>query len=357
MVTVVISCPIAVAAFIDPTNILERSTCVITNRLYMIYGSTFAFLIPFVIMAVTYVKTTNLLKKQAALLSQTAIQRSQGEGLRRTLPRRPVYASTGSGGMHKISTTSDQQQSAARLSAPMTNSDDELRLLDITSDENGQNKETKLRRLCVRTSSVFLSITSKFGHQNSQKAEEIANEHKATRVLAVVFGCFFVCWTPFFAANLATGFFGDSCNIPPTISSLFLWLGYVSSIINPLIYTVFNRRFRQAVLRILRCECFKPLGEPTSANYSRSHVYLPAETNTWTNIDRTPSHLNACGNGSELSNNTFSAKLRECSTAKMKEMCDERTMPSQTRQIADREQNCQMKSQNLLPSPTVQREP
>ena len=88
MITVVISCPIAVAALINPTNILNESRCVITNQYYMVYGSTFAFLIPFVIMAVTYVKTTNLLKKQASLLSHGALQCSKGEGLRRTLPRR-----------------------------------------------------------------------------------------------------------------------------------------------------------------------------------------------------------------------------------------------------------------------------
>uniref|UniRef100_A0A0N5AY44 G_PROTEIN_RECEP_F1_2 domain-containing protein n=1 Tax=Syphacia muris TaxID=451379 RepID=A0A0N5AY44_9BILA len=179
MVTLTISCPIAIVALIDPTNILSQSQCAITNRLYMIYGSTFAFLIPSFIMAITYVKTKNLLTKQASLLSETAVQKSKGEGLRRTLPRR----------------------------API----------------------------------------SRFEF----------------------FGCFFICWTPFFAANLANGFLGDKCDIPPSISSLFLWLGYVSSIINPLIYTIFNRY------------CFKPLVDTSSANYSRSHIYPPADTNTW----------------------------------------------------------------------------
>ena len=92
MVTVLISCPIAIAAIIDPTNILNQSHCVITNRYYMIYGSTLAFLVPFVIMAVTYFKTTNLLKKQASMLSQTAIQRARGEGLRRTIPRKSAVS-------------------------------------------------------------------------------------------------------------------------------------------------------------------------------------------------------------------------------------------------------------------------
>lgn len=67
--TMLISCPIAIAALIDPANILNDDACTIANRYYMIYGSTFAFLIPFLIMAVTYIRTTRLLKQQTILIS------------------------------------------------------------------------------------------------------------------------------------------------------------------------------------------------------------------------------------------------------------------------------------------------
>ncbi|MFH4980814.1 hypothetical protein AB6A40_007523 [Gnathostoma spinigerum] len=90
IITVVISSPIAVAAIIDPSNILQENTCNIANRYYMIYGSTFAFLIPFIIMAVTYVKTTSLLNAQASQLSHKATDKCNGNGLRRTLPKRKL---------------------------------------------------------------------------------------------------------------------------------------------------------------------------------------------------------------------------------------------------------------------------
>ena len=70
IITVIISSPMAVLALVDHDNVLQGTTCVITNRYFMIYGSTLSFLIPFIIMAVTYVRTTNLLRQQAALLSQ-----------------------------------------------------------------------------------------------------------------------------------------------------------------------------------------------------------------------------------------------------------------------------------------------
>lgn len=88
--TVLISCPLAVSALIDPTNILQDNTCTINNRYFMIYGSTLSFLIPFVIMVVTYVRTTNLLRQQASLLSQkcTTSNNQSGDGLRRTVANR-----------------------------------------------------------------------------------------------------------------------------------------------------------------------------------------------------------------------------------------------------------------------------
>jgi len=38
-------------------------------------------------------------------------------------------------------------------------------------------------------------------------------------------------------------------------SQVFLWLGYTSSTLNPIIYTVFNREFKNTFLRLLRCGC------------------------------------------------------------------------------------------------------
>jgi 5-hydroxytryptamine receptor 1 len=42
-----------------------------------------------------------------------------------------------------------------------------------------------------------------------------------------------------------------TCEMNDTIMSLFLWLGYFNSTLNPVIYTIFSPEFRQAFKRIL----------------------------------------------------------------------------------------------------------
>lgn len=85
---------------------------------------------------------------------------------------------------------------------------------------------------------------------------QVRSEQKATKVLGLVFFTFVFCWTPFFVINFAQAFF-DRDQLARLISNemmtTFLWLGYISSTINPVIYTVFNRNFRRAFRQILLC--------------------------------------------------------------------------------------------------------
>ena len=55
---------------------------------------------------------------------------------------------------------------------------------------------------------------------------------------------FIICWLPFFVLALVRPFVGVSA-IPLTINSLFLWLGYANSLLNPIIYATLNKDFRK----------------------------------------------------------------------------------------------------------------
>lgn len=79
------------------------------------------------------------------------------------------------------------------------------------------------------------------------------SERKATKVLGIVFFSFFICWAPFFTHNIITAACGDKCekHDPAPMATIFMWLGYLSSTINPLIYTVFNSTFRRTFVKLI----------------------------------------------------------------------------------------------------------
>jgi len=76
-------------------------------------------------------------------------------------------------------------------------------------------------------------------------------ERKAARTLAVVTGTFLVCWLPFFIHALLRPFCTDRCYFSPLLVSVINWLGYFNSLLNPIIYTIFNPDFRSAFRKIL----------------------------------------------------------------------------------------------------------
>jgi len=59
-----------------------------------------------------------------------------------------------------------------------------------------------------------------------------------------------VAWSPFFTVNLVGALCGPGC-VPPLVFAVFTWLGYVNSTMNPIIYSIFNREFRDAFRRVL----------------------------------------------------------------------------------------------------------
>jgi hypothetical protein len=67
-----------------------------------------------------------------------------------------------------------------------------------------------------------------------------------------VFVAFVVLWLPFFCANLTYGLC-LSCHVPPDVFAAFTWLGYLSSGVNPCIYTYLNSDFRNAFRNIVTC--------------------------------------------------------------------------------------------------------
>ncbi|XP_063585436.1 5-hydroxytryptamine receptor 1-like [Penaeus indicus] len=82
----------------------------------------------------------------------------------------------------------------------------------------------------------------------------LAKERKASTTLGIIMSAFVVCWLPFFVLALVRPF-KLSAAIPNWISSLFLWLGYANSLLNPIIYATLNKDFRKPFQEILCLRC------------------------------------------------------------------------------------------------------
>ncbi|XP_020008850.1 5-hydroxytryptamine receptor 1B [Castor canadensis] len=82
-----------------------------------------------------------------------------------------------------------------------------------------------------------------------------ARERKATKTLGIILGAFIVCWLPFFIISLVMPICKDACWFHMAIFDFFNWLGYLNSLINPIIYTMSNEDFKQAFHKLIRFKC------------------------------------------------------------------------------------------------------
>ncbi|XP_042885654.1 tyramine receptor 1-like [Penaeus japonicus] len=91
-------------------------------------------------------------------------------------------------------------------------------------------------------------------HQVIRRTRKISltKERRAARTLGIIMGAFVVCWLPFFLMYVILPFC-PSCSPPSAkLNSFIIWLGYINSSLNPVIYTFFNQDFSKALAKILR---------------------------------------------------------------------------------------------------------
>lgn len=132
----------------------------------------------------------------------------------------------------------DENVSLPRLSQ---GSDECPRLCEITiPTRTALSRSTSIRRPTTAT----------------RQGRFLQSERKATKVLGIIFFTFVILWAPFFSLNIVCGLC-PSCSdkVSPTLSYVVQWLGYASSTVNPIFYTIFNPTFRQTFVRLLTFQC------------------------------------------------------------------------------------------------------
>ncbi|KAM6934976.1 5-hydroxytryptamine receptor 2A [Xenentodon cancila] len=225
-ISVGISMPIPVLGLKDHCKVFKGESCLLTDNNFVLVGSFVAFFVPLIIMIVTYFLTISALQNEATLC------------LDQLVPR-PKWSTT--------FTLSFLPQTSV--------SNEKLFRRSISREVGGRGSTGGLGGARGSVSG------SQFGRRTMQS---ISNEQKASKVLGVVFFLFVVMWCPFFITNVLVVVCDPTvcdAEVMGGLLNIFVWVGYLSSAVNPLVYTLFNKTYRAAFLRYIRCQ-YQPERKP-----------------------------------------------------------------------------------------------
>ncbi|XP_060087804.1 5-hydroxytryptamine receptor 2A isoform X2 [Heteronotia binoei] len=200
-----ISMPVPVFGLQDDSKVFKNGSCLLADENFVLIGSFVAFFVPLAIMVITYFLTIKALQKEATLCMNDF------------------------GSKTKFASFSFFPQSS------------------LSSDKFFQR-----------------SLSKELSTAGRRTIQSISNEQKASKVLGIVFFLFVVMWCPFFITNVMAVICKKSCNeeVIEGLLNIFVWIGYLSSAVNPLVYTLFNKTYRSAFSRYIQCrykEKKKPL--------------------------------------------------------------------------------------------------
>ncbi|KAK5853349.1 hypothetical protein PBY51_007141 [Eleginops maclovinus] len=180
---------------------------------YTLYSTFGAFYIPMIIILILYYRIYNAAK--------TLYQK---RGSSRHLSSRSMGSQNSVIDHYRVSHTfcvSDLANSDLALATDKLNAT--IRIPSFEKDMDGQDEKNQICTL---------------------------RERKAARILGLILGAFILCWLPFFLKELLVGL--QMIEPSPLISDLLTWLGYINSLINPLLYTSFNDDFKLAFKKLLK---------------------------------------------------------------------------------------------------------
>ncbi|XP_025418810.1 5-hydroxytryptamine receptor 2B isoform X2 [Sipha flava] len=276
-----VSLSVTLLGLYNPKNIMpDPGVCVINNRAFFVFGSLVAFYIPMIIMVVTYALTVQLLRKKARFLLDDDFVDGRRNG---TSAEPHLFRRLGG----RFSANKHQNNTTRRVQPGNKNKqcDQHTQIPDAVSASNSDSRNFRLKTLRLQLNMNPSTLNLRF-LANRQKRQSLAaanavrTEQKASKVLGVVFFTFVLCWSPFFLLNILFAVCPKvDCPVPDHVTEVCLWLGYVSSTINPIIYTIFNKTFRAAFIRLLKCQCHK----------TRPHRYRSVTDNRHSALISTPS--------------------------------------------------------------------
>ncbi|XP_051780142.1 trace amine-associated receptor 13c-like [Erpetoichthys calabaricus] len=82
------------------------------------------------------------------------------------------------------------------------------------------------------------------------------SERKAAKTLGIVVTVFILCWLPFYVCSLLNQFMNFA--VSSVVAWACLWIGYINSGLNPIIYALFYPWFRKSFKLLITCKICNP---------------------------------------------------------------------------------------------------
>lgn len=256
-VAMTISIP-SIFLFKDDNDPTVTGICMISqNHVYTVFSTVGAFYLPTIVMLIIYAKIFVIARQR--IRKKRFAKKKQKEEKRRSRESTPPTCTN---------TTEMTLLTVPQKGSPVLRSEISEMPLNGSSGsgehDDNENKyktnghmETAQSQMLPKTNNDVLKA------KRQKEKLEMKRERKAARTLAIITGAFIMCWLPFFINAILAPFIREKIQIPALVESITLWLGYCNSLLNPIIYTVFNPEFRAAFQKIL-------FGK-YSRKYRRSH--------------------------------------------------------------------------------------
>ena len=225
------------------------------TQTFVISATVASFYVPLLIMTVMYALTVHALRRQ--LREQRSMTVNQLGAYGREY-RAGLRRSESPGGRARIWNTAASAETAAQVETLFASSVSDSTLeADSISNRRGAARRhpgCDLGRTKPQSAGCFSADTGQNRRRTGTVMPATDRGRRAVRVLGILFAVFVMFYLPFFAAYIVHGTC-QSCQpyISPQTITAFEWLQYSGSMLNPIVYHIFNPDFRRAFLKILRC--------------------------------------------------------------------------------------------------------
>lgn len=251
------------------------SCALINNKGYVVYSSLGSFYIPMLIMLFFYFRIYQAALKTSRALncgfkitknSNKKEMKNENHGVTLRIHRGKQFPDLSCTNGRRAGVlvipaspspsrrnSSDKKLDESDTTSLRSNTGNSTKSVTVSDDKEGKEDGEK------SSSKHGRSFFSRMSKRNARlHAKRFWSETKATKTVGIIVGCFICCWLPFFTVYLIRPFCEDC--FPQLLFTIFFWLGYCNSAINPFIYAHFSKDFRCAFKNILfKCQ-FKDEG-------------------------------------------------------------------------------------------------